>query len=174
MHTEEAPSDSPAAASKRYFNGVNNLVEDLRKEMYNLRTSKEFAYWYEHTGRKIDQLPVVNVDEALVNYGGTISDKFRAMGASCRGQLIDVNNLMSYQRSGSSVGAVGAYGTVGGYNVGYASGGAWFNNNYADVAQAQSDVVAKAAKGRVEIWKSIDQNTGDIRRAMSRKYSVEF
>ena len=174
MQSETPPTDTPATISKRYFNGVTNLIDDLKKQMKSLRTTNEFAYWYEHTGRKIDQLPSVGVDPDLLNYGGTMSDKFRAMGASCRGQTIDVNNLVSYRRSGTTASYSGGVGAAWGYGFGYATGGTWFNNNYADVAQQMSDTVAQAAKGRVQIWGSIDQYTGEIRRAMSQKYGVNF
>lgn len=170
----QSPENTALKASKRYFNGCLNLIDDLRKEMKELRTTKEFAYWYEHTARKIDSLPSVNVDDSLLQYGGTISDKFRAMAASCRGQSIDVNKLMSYQRSSSTLSYSGGTGTAWGYNFGYATGGAYFNNNYADVAQQQAETVAQAANDRVKIWESIDQNTGQVRRAMSQKYQTDF
>ncbi len=169
-----APSDGPIPATKRYFNGVNSLVSDLRAEMKELRTTKEFAYWYEHTARRIDQLPSVSVDESMLLFGGTISDKFRAMASSCRGQNIDVNKLVSYQRSSSTVSYSGGVGTAWGYGFGYATGGTYFNNNYADVAQSQADTIAAASRDRVKIWESIDQNVGEIRRAMTQKYNTDF
>jgi hypothetical protein len=176
MHSiaETTPTDTPASISKRYFNGVTNLVDDLRRQMRSLRSTREFAYWYEHTARKIDQLPSVGVDPDLLNFGGTMSDKFRAMGASCRGQSIDVNNLVSYRRSGTTVSGSAGVGAAWGYGFGYATGGVWFNNNYADVAQQMSDTVAQASRDRVRIWESIDQYTGEIRRTLSQRFGVEF
>jgi hypothetical protein len=96
------------------------------------------------------------------------------MASSCRGQSIDVNKLVSYQRSSTTVSYAGGVGTAWGYGFGYATGGTYFNNNYADVAQMQAEAIASASRDRVKIWESIDQDTGQIRRAMSQKFNTEF
>lgn len=170
----EQSMDSPAAVSKRYFNGVTGLIDDLRRQMRRLQNSREFAHWYEHTARRIDQLPVVGVDDELVNFGGTTADKLRALAQSVRGVQIDVNKLNTYRRSSTTVSAAGGVGTAWGYGFGYATGGAYFNNNYADVNQMQAEVRATGARDRVDVWNQIDASLGQIRRDMSRKFNVDF
>jgi hypothetical protein len=157
--------DSAVSRSRRYFNGVLNLIDDLRRQKRSLRTTREYAHWYEHTARRIDQLPLVGVDERLLDFGAQVAEKLRAMAWSLRGVRIDVNQLSSHRRSGS---------TAGGWGFGPGPGGVFFNNNFADVAQAQSNVVAAGARDRVALWSQIDAAIGQTRRDMSRQFGVEF
>ena len=69
----ESSPPSPAAkatASKAYFKGVSVLIEDLRKTLGDTRDNH--AVWMERYGRKVDALPVLNVDDDLLAWGARV------------------------------------------------------------------------------------------------------
>ena len=66
--SSSSPSEaSKAAASKTYFKSIAVLIEDLRKTLGDTRDNH--AVWMERYGRKVDALPILNVDETLLAWG---------------------------------------------------------------------------------------------------------
>lgn len=175
------PTEDPALyASKRYFAAVQSHLNELRDLNRRAFHSGMQIQWFETYARKIDQLPLVNVDEELLQYGRSVSDKLRMLAASQRGENINVNRLDSYKRTNITAwgpswqgGGWGGWGYGGGWGS-YQSGGFWRESNAADIATAKADSVARTRNERGSIWQSIDQDTADVRRAMAQKFMVDF
>ena len=138
-----------------YFKSTEVLVADLRK---GLKDTKATSAWMERYARRIDELPVLNVDELLVDYGDKLAETLRIMSLSKREAGIN---------AGVRAGEGGGY--YDGYDYGY--------NAYdaaADRSQAKKEEMAVANDTRIQGWKLIDDATADLRRTLTKKYKVEF
>ncbi len=169
---EPAPqeSDSFALASQQYFRGVHALIDDLRKTLADTRDNH--ALWMERYGRKIDALPILNVDPELLAWGASVAETFRSMSVTERSA-----NVRSGIRK-SSVTTSGGYGGYGGY--GYGQGG-WYGGggNDATASAKQRSQITRSEQGTARIqrfgsWKEVEDSAASIRIAMTQKYHVEF
>ncbi|WP_339732220.1 hypothetical protein [uncultured Gimesia sp.] len=152
--------DAIAKASLTYFKSVTVLIDDLRKY---LKTNRDNHIVYtERYARKIDRLPILNVDEDLLAYGSDIAETLRGIALAKRaaGSRTGVRNSNVY----------------GNYSYNYDS-----NNNYygqranASVKiQNRAEEQAKATGVRFTSWKDIEDETAGIRREMTKRYQVEF
>jgi hypothetical protein len=153
------PSESQARdASLAYFKSTQVLLDDLRKGM---RDTKAPSAWMERYARRIDELPILNVDELLLDYGDKLAETLRIMSVSKRQAGI----------------RYGVRATEGGGSGGYYNGYNYGEDAYsraADRSQAKKEEMAVASDTRVEGWRLIDNATADIRRTLTKKYSAEF
>lgn len=160
------------AESRRYFQAVNRCLDDLQKASRKSGDQARIATWFETFGRKIDQLPTAGVDPELLAYGGSMSAKLQALGASLRGVQIEVNALqqavtynMHFQPGQVSAGWWSAGYQPNSYNV---------TSNLADVREKQATAVASGAKQRAEVWSMISQERDKVRQRMIEKYGVDL
>lgn len=172
---------SAALASQEYYKTVTTLLDDLKGK----RKSDEFVtwgqvgLWFERYAKKIDNLPILNVDNALLDYGAFVSDSLRqsetamkGIGAKSAYRQTQTPNVQAY--SGASVAAYGPYGgTAYGYRYGY-------NPKLSMALDFQQDAQIRTQE-RIQgnanahfIMQGIDQATSAIRRGMTQKYKVEF
>ena len=70
------------SASRHYYNAVEVLIQDLKKTLRKERDND--AVWNERYARKIDRLPVLNVDEELLAFGADTAERFRNIALSKR------------------------------------------------------------------------------------------
>lgn len=152
MPSTRASSNSPAAApskadaSKTYFADATKIINGLRGKR-GAGSLGEYALWYETYARKLDNLPLLNVDEDLVQWAHETSDRMRAIAAA-------------YRSVGPNV-AIQA-GSFGEYDS---------ENSFYDVRRQGR---GQAGLSRVEIWNEIDQSVAAARKAMTQRYGVEF
>ena len=157
---------SPAAAadpnesamresSLAYFKSTQELVNDLRK---GLKDAKATSAWMERYARRIDELPVLNVDELLLDYGDKLAETLRIMSLAKR-------------QAGIQYGVRATEGS--GYYSGYSYGEDAYSSTAAR-SQARKEEMAVASNARVEGWRLIDDATADIRRTLTKKYGTEF
>jgi hypothetical protein len=135
-------------SSKRYFGGVTDLTEEALRRG-STTTMGQKALWIEKKARKIDQLPVLHVDQDLLNYGAYVSEQLRNFALTMKGERI----------------AQGARGS------------SWYwQGGYAVRGQGDPNRVARAAAARTEtqLQAQIDEATGQIRKQMTQRYQVEF
>ena len=67
--------------SLTYFKSTQSLVSDLRK---GLKDASATSAWMERYARRIDELPVLHVDEMLIDYGDKLAETLRIMSVSKR------------------------------------------------------------------------------------------
>jgi hypothetical protein len=187
--TQQSASDqdSVAVASQKYFKSVTQYFRDLRhKEPQRIA---QYGIWFDKYARKIDQLPMVNVDQEMLDYGAYVSQQFRNAGAAIKGI-----GVRSRVRQVEGVNAAGnpAPGVVGG---GYYNG-AFYHGDYAyrgysgyqranwvqeglrqqQRVRTQVKVQEKAAgtSAARAIMQDLENETAKVRRKMVEKYNVEF
>jgi hypothetical protein len=114
------------------------------------------AMWIDNAARGIDRMPVLNVDEELLNYSNTITNELRQITGSLQGvgiqtgaQSAQIYNTDSYY-----------------YDDGTNVDGA----RRAVKAQAK----AEGATSSLDMSRVIANQSAAIRRKMSEKYQVNF
>jgi hypothetical protein len=163
--TEAATASSPgdaqsmAATSQAYFKSVYTLIEDLRKTLDDTRDNH--AVWMERYGRKVDALPILNVDEELLAWGASVGETFREMALAERS-----SNVRSGVRKSQYYGAY-QY-SYDGYGYGNATSTANIRNTI------KREEGARAKQVRFSSWKEMEDATAQIRQAMTQKYRLEF
>jgi hypothetical protein len=145
-----------------YYKTVDSLIQELRKDL-----SQSFqdghAVWMERFARKIDRLPILNVDEELLTFGSNVAESFRDMALARRGAGLEtgVRNASVYTE----------YYSGGGYGNGY------YSNNQSEArvkTQIRLQENQKAQEVRFTGWKQIEDSQAKIRKDMTQKYQVEF
>src|SRR5260221_11196116 len=84
---------------------MRNLLSDLRAKSDQMDKNRAWntnASWYEYTVRKIQQLPIVNVDPSLVEYSNGVVNQLLICSQSLRG--VNIDNLVTDSYKRKSVG----------------------------------------------------------------------
>ena len=76
-------ADSTTTVSKKYFQHISLLIDELRTDVNNAGSAKLARRMIDKAALEIDRLPVLNVDEELIGYGAGVSETFRNM-RNCR------------------------------------------------------------------------------------------
>lgn len=161
-----------ATTSQQYFQAVDNLLKDMRArgdKNDRLKAWSTNAAWYEYTANKIEQLPVVNTDDGLLQYSAQVVAQLRLCGQSCRGVDIKQMVLNTEYRSSRSGGWGGLY-----YNGGSGWTARGMTSNEDDVNTAKAQNAANGMTDRNNMWIKIGEETTAVRLDLSKKYSLEF
>jgi len=177
----KSPSERDPMAYPTYdhYKAVQTLITDLRKSSNSkkLGSSGQCAIWYERYAKKIDQLPILNVDPELLDFTAEVAVSLRGLGGTYR-QV----GIQSAQYSSNPTGGwVGGYtGGWGGY--GYGGGGFYRPGSYA-VARTSGPSPrstakrlgrANASQVRSEKFQTLDEGMAKMRRSLTEKYGLEF
>jgi len=162
-NSKQASESKIRESSLTYYRAVQVLFKDLRRDM---RGNKAVAAVMERYARKIDRMPILNVDNELLDYGSNVATVLRAVALS--------------KRQGGIQAGVGTAGMgYSSYSVGY-----YGNNDVtvktgavrsaADRTAIKAQALAASKNARVEGKKMIEDSSAAIRRQMTQKYGVEF
>ncbi len=160
------PSQSQVVvASKEYFGKVEAYIDRVRR--YEAQTTGYRAKWDEQQARRIDELPTLNVDPQLVNYGADVANVLRNNSTAIRSGNVAAGQVQASQAQsyGYSFYTDGYYGGFYGN-----SRGAALNNAMTTGAQQR---MAGFGSYR-EAIAAIDKMTGEVRRGLTEKYQVQF
>jgi len=169
-------------ASQSFFKSINKLLLDLRNERGNGNSYASQALWYDKYARKIDQLPMLNVDPDLLTYSSDITEQLRNAALAVRGVGIQ-GSTRAKQITPQLTGVVNSYNPyygAGGFGYGWGYGASYSSTQfdirdlYSERAAVRSQELAKGATTVRSILEQIDQETGSIRRKMTEKYKAEF
>lgn len=160
----EEGSDDYTRASLAYYRGVKALLDDLRETLDDTRDNH--ALWMERFGRRVDAMPILNVDDDLLDWGSNVSATFRDMAFAERQSGIRGGARKASVNGGASFGY--AYGAYGGFGY-YVRDNSEQQRNVIDAEER-----AQARTVRYESWNELENATADIRRKMTQKYGVEF
>ncbi len=168
-----------ALASQEYFKTIETMLEDLqgKRKSTEFVTWGQVGMWFERYAKKIDNLPILNVDDQLLDYGAFVSDSLRQSETAMKG---------IGAKSGMRKSQLGNYYTTQSYGV--AGVNRWGNVSGAYRWSTQEDLAAKGqAEAQVRtqerisgnanahfIMQGIDQATSAVRRTMTKKYKMEF
>ena len=164
--TAANPEEDPKPkASLKYCKSIRVLLDDLRNTLH--KEKDNHALYFERYGRKVDDLPKLNVDDALLDFGAKVSSSLRYQGQSER--MHKINAGTRKQQTYSSYASGAYYGNVGPYNSGwYPYGGA----SSPGVIGAEENQGAKSV--RFSEWKQIEDGLVAVRRQMTDKFKLEF
>jgi hypothetical protein len=165
-----SPADRALTSSKRYFNTVTSLLNDLEKDKTS--GAKALAGWYDKYADQIDKLPILDVDPQLIAFSAQTTQNLRAMASSLNGISIESGYLQQTKVQGQTYLGTGYNSYYGGWNdVMMGSRGV---SNYGQVYLAQDTLVRQGQAARVQLWQAINNETSEIRRQMTIKYKSEF
>jgi hypothetical protein len=160
----DVPTD-PVQASQRYFKVICANLDNLK-----VATSPtESAQWARATSKRIDQLPILNVDPELVKWGSMVSLKLKQVGAG----MATAQTAMNSRVAGVADPAYTTYTD----NEGFSQ--STINQSEVENAKRQRRQVAleqraQAQEQAVQILTEIAESRPAVRAAMVEKYKVEF
>jgi hypothetical protein len=181
--TGQSAAETVAYTSREYFQAVSGYLNDLRRER-GARSIGQYGLWFQKYARKIDRLPILNVDPDLVTFGQQTASHLRDATASIQGigirsaarqaQIVPEANVTA---SYSGFGPMARYGAFGGYRVfggygGYAE--ATFRDVSADRRTVRTEERSRGASEARQIMQQIENEMADMRRKMTEKYQIEF
>lgn len=175
-----SPGELPALqakASLKHFKAVTAMAGDLKADMKNSKNLASTSVWFDKYARRIERLPILNVDEELLKYSAFVANTLRQATGSVKTMGIQSAARQS-QITGGDVSA-GDYG-YGGYRYGAygAYGGRPQMAEIKGVGQERRAVRAEEkgimATDVQKLRQDLIAATADIRRKMTQKYQIEF
>ena len=157
----EASPEAIAEASKKYLRSVQHELDDLRGTLKKNRDNH--ALWYERSARTIDGLPMLKVDDSLLIFGSRVSSSLRYQAQAERYSKVRAGTRQRESETGKFYGGISSYD---GYFYQPTAGG------NAGAIEAQENETAVSVK--YTEWKQIEDGLVEIRRALTKKYNVEF
>ena len=167
-----------ALSTQEYFQNVQKLLDDLtsKRKSTEFVTWGQVGMWFEKYARKIERMPLNNVDPQLLDWGAYVSNALRDAESAMKG--IGSRSAVRQSNLGNSTSSYTSYRGVGVTR----RGGAGFYNTWS--GETRDDLKLKSqARARVRTQESIRGNTNanlimqglehsmlDIRRSMTKKY----
>ena len=141
---------SPAGVSvdltRRYYQQVNSLLDDLKKQTKRANDYRRTALWHETAAKRIEQMSILHLDKDVVAYGRDAALRMRAIANSLRGVPIQVATLENQKQL---------------YVYGLPPWGGWgwpaINTNIPQVEAKQVAVIQQDAANRQKLWDLLDQ-----------------
>jgi hypothetical protein len=163
-------SSGAAYASQQYFKSLTSILDDVREESKEAKTFGQNALWFDKWAKRIDRLPIMNVDGDLLNFGRGVSGALRDMATSMRGIGINsaARNAQNYQTGTTS---------YSGYETGWGGGYSYYaewRNVEGERRAVRAEEKAKGALTARDIGRMIENDLAKVRQAMTQKYSVPF
>jgi hypothetical protein len=162
-----APVNDAATASQKYYRAISKMIDSIGPKP----SPKQGATWLQTQARMIQQLPVLNVDPALLEWGNAVANTFtRAAQELAIGQ----QRAMTAAQGVQSPTAYTSYSTSGLGGTDTPETRAAYRNaqqQRQQVAQTERGAAAERAFGFVN---ELLGSRGKIRAEMTQKYGVEF
>jgi hypothetical protein len=155
--------DVKVEASIKYFRRISQRLDDLRTEVKRAQKAKFAQKMLNDAAQEIDRLPVLNVDDELLAYGAGVSSSLRNMRNLSKNSGLDFQYRKA-EMQGSS-----------GYGYGYGYGGFYGGGSVAGATtSAYRQETAVLQSNELAVLTMLEEKTAEIRKAMTRKYQVEF
>lgn len=180
---EPAPAkpQDMAQATQQYFKSIEHLAADLKGQKGEAKTIGQIGQWFDNYARKVDKLPILNVDEKMLEYGAFVASQLRnasmaIKGVGIRTRVGEVNAVASgVTNSGGAVGGFryGGYGGYGAYGYDYTRGMTRREQQSART-QVRANEKSTGAASVQQIRQQMQEASAQIRREMTQKYQIEF
>ncbi len=144
---------SVGQATKRYYSSIGTILGDLKSQ--KATSQGGVALWYGRYAKKIDALPVLNVDPELVKWGQQLTDGLRRVSMAYDG----VSASTAYRQ------------TISGSGYYYGAGS---NVTAADASRIRKQEDVYALKVNKDTWAQIDSQYAAMRKTLTVKYGIEF
>jgi hypothetical protein len=167
----DVPEESKAAqATLQYFKTIEKMRDDLRHRSSDAKTLSQYGMWIDNDARKIDRLPMLNVDQEMLAYGRYVASRMRDASAALKGIGIQTaaQEAQVYQQFSTSGESYGGY-----WGGGYSYQTQW--NNVAGQRRAiGAAITGQGATTAQGIAQEMENESGKIRQVMSEKYQINF
>jgi hypothetical protein len=162
------------AASLRYYKAANSALDDLKGQGgAKGKNYVKSADFFDAYAARLEKLPLADVDPLLVQYGGSLAAKMRAMAGSLRGLQVQLETYDNY-KSTTWVSSGGGFVTPRG-RIGVApSWNTQMSTNVEELNTKQAELVIKLEPERVRLWEVLEGDRSSIRREMLEKYKLDF
>jgi hypothetical protein len=147
-------ADKKAQATLAHYRAVDRLLADLKGEANDSKTLSQIGIWFDRYARKIDRLPVLDVDEDLLAYSAEAAQRLRTISLTVRGIGID-----------SSSAEKQIYGYYGPDGRRYQAG---------ERRAASAPITAAGASSAHDQLAQLSDLSAQVRRQMSERYQIEF
>ncbi len=175
-------ADPQAEATIRYFKSINILLADLESLKPKTKTWGQKAMWYDRYARKMEALPMLNVDEHMLDYGQYVSFALREASTALKG----IGARSRYRQVNMPLYSAGGGGGGGSFGYGYGPRGlGWsgsYNDNRTAALQRQGrertrirteEKITGTSKANA-IMLEIEKATATVRRTMTEKFKIQF
>lgn len=165
--------------SRQYFQAIAGLFDDLKKDLREVKNLASTTVWFDRYARKIERMPILNVDQELIDYGAFVANHLRTASGSMRTMGIQTAQRQSqhqyvYNNSSSVSGGYDNYGYGFGPQVVMEDRYAGARQTSAARREVKAEEKAIAATDVHQIRDQIIKATTDMRRKMTQKYQIEF
>lgn len=168
---EQTEENLQQLSSQQYFKMVGGLVDDLQGK--KKQTMGQVGIWCGRYARKIDELPMLNVDERLLDYGAFVSDALREAEAVLRG--VGGKSRVRQLNAPAQYRSVGRWGSDGWMGTRYYGG--WVESPRLEAqnrTRIRTEERVQGASSVRDITREVNEATAQVRREMTQKYKVEF
>ncbi len=168
--------DPKAYATYDHYKATEVLVADLTKTAHSskLGSSGQCAAWYDRYAKKLDQLPLVNVDPELLDFTAELASSLRGLAGTYRKGGMQAGQYSANPNSQWVGGYTGGYGYNSGY---YRSAGPWVagkKSGPSDRTIARQQGRRNASQSRSEKFQVMNDEMAKMRRHLTEKYEMEF
>jgi hypothetical protein len=170
--SQASPEQTAAQATLAYFQEMADLIKDLKRTKNSsggTYTTGSIATWCKNYARKIDRLPILNVDPEMLDFGNGLSQTLSQASMAIK--------------TGNSQGAIAALNVAPTYNT-YSSASIYGTYRYGYVQDSRQEMADRANVKRQsrsqsmmaarQILDSVEPALQEIRRKMTEKYQIEF
>jgi len=171
-----------AKASLKHFQAVNGVFNDLKSDMRDSKTLGQNSYWFDKGAKRIERLPILDVDPELLRYSAFVAQQLRQASLA-----VKTMGIQSSVRQAQITGTGSGNDYSGGYRYG-AYGAFGVYGPFSDVQGEHNEMKAVGAERRVvraeereimntnvqDLRQKVIAATADIRRKMTQKYQMEF
>jgi len=161
-----APQD-PGVASQKYYKFICMILDNLSAKSSLSETSQ----WFKNAAKRIEQAPILNVDPALVEWGGMVTTKLKEVAAVA---------AVGYTQT-TAEGAALQSGVVDTGAYTYDANGNFHSKIPAEAEairqqrrQASQQQKATAQQQGLKILEEIPASRAKVRAEMTAKYKIEF
>ena len=80
-----------AKKSREYFRTVVGMANDLKDDMKNAKNLASTRLFFDKYAKRIERMPILGVDEDVLNYGAFVANTLRQAGGSVQTMGIQSN-----------------------------------------------------------------------------------
>lgn len=166
-----APGGPNATATVKYFNAVNAILDQLKKQNEKADDYEKTAVWHDTAADKIETLSVLGVDKAVVEYGAGTANRLRMIADSLNGVPAKVEELQgqAYAFSGGNNRMVL---TRRGFRFNPWGGNGGVQTNLGEIRNKQAAAVKQDKANREKLWAGIDSKRSETRADIANRYGV--
>ncbi len=71
--------------TQQYYKAIDHLLADLKSRKGEERTIGQIGVWFQSYANRVDRLPILNVDEEMLQYGQYVAQQLRNASMAIKG-----------------------------------------------------------------------------------------